>query len=107
MHTVIPLTSMTAPAFNTSFTFDLSAAEFGERSQFVVATGAPISGKSTVLDALGVPYEPEVARVFIEREVAKGLTKEQIRADEGAFQRGLVDTKREIELSRPGSALVL
>ena len=54
-----------------------------------------------MLDALGVHYEPEVARIYIEREIAKGRTKTEIRADEGAFQKGLVDTKLEIELSRP------
>ncbi len=87
--------------FNTEFSFDLRDATFGSNSQFVVATGGPISGKTTVLNALGVPYEPEVARVYIERELAKGRTKQEIRANEAEFQRGLVSTKVEIELSRP------
>jgi predicted ATPase len=87
--------------FNSSFTFDFREARFGVESKYVVATGAPISGKTSVLKALGVPFEPEVARVYIEREIAKGRTKTDIRADEGAFQRGLVDTKLAIEASRP------
>jgi len=87
--------------FNTKFAFDLRSAQFGLESKFVVATGGPISGKTSVLNALKVPYEPEVARVFIESEIARGLAKEEIRADEAAFQRALVDTKIAIELSRP------
>jgi len=92
---------VTAVQFNQTFSFDLTKAVFGQDSKFVVATGGPISGKTSVLDALGVPYEPEVARVYIERELAAGRTKNQIRVDEGAFQKGLVDTKLEIELDRP------
>lgn len=89
--------------FNTSFHFDLRDCPFQESAEFVVFTGAPFSGKTSVLEAMNVPFEPEVARVFIEAELAKGRTKEEIRRDEAAFQRGLVDTKVVIENSRPNN----
>ena len=42
---------MTAP-FNRAFTFDLTAIPFETASRFVVFTGGPLSGKTTVLEAL-------------------------------------------------------
>jgi predicted ATPase len=82
-------------------TFDLRSVSFATESQFVVFTGTTISGKTEILDGLGVPYNEEVARVYIEKEVEKGRTKEDVRKNEGEFQRGLVDTKLEIERKAP------
>lgn len=93
------------PDFNCKFSFDLRSSLFGSDSQFIVATGGPLSGKTTVLDALGLPYEPESARAYMERELEKGKDKFAIRADEAAFQRGLVSIKMGIEDSRPKDRL--
>lgn len=90
--------------FNSSFAFDRKGSTFDQTSKFVVFTGTTVSGKTSVLNGLGVAYEPEVARVYIERELAKGRCKEEIRSDEGEFQRGLVATKQEIEAAAPKQA---
>jgi predicted ATPase len=69
-------------------------------TRWCVVTGAPCSGKTTVLMAMeqiGFTWIPEVARVYIDQELAKGLTIDEIRRDEAAFQRGLVATKARIE----------
>jgi predicted ATPase len=69
-------------------------------TNWIVFTGAPCSGKTTVLDRLkkqGYHYVPEVARIYIESELAKGRDLKAIRENEGEFQRGLILAKAEIE----------
>ncbi|MFP4030570.1 MAG: AAA family ATPase [Desulfococcaceae bacterium] len=56
----------------------------------IVSTGAPCSGKTTLLEALarrGFAVVPETARALIESELRQGRTLEQIRRDPLAFQR--------------------
>jgi predicted ATPase len=74
-----------------------------------VITGAPCAGKTTVLAALtsyGFRFIPEVARVYIDRQLAMGRSLEDIRRDEGEFQRGLVSTKMQIEAELPPEEVV-
>jgi predicted ATPase len=53
-----------------------------------VITGASCSGKTTLIDQLadkGFQTVPEVARQYIERELAKGRTIEKIREDQASL----------------------
>ena len=89
------------PVFNTQFAFDLRAQPFDEQSKFIVGTGGPLAGKSTVLEALGFPYKPETARAYLEHEMRSGKTIEELRGDEASFQRSLVEAKLAVELASP------
>lgn len=69
-------------------------------NNWYVITGGPSTGKSTLLDELeklGHKIVPEAARTRIDQELARGLTIEQIRADEKAFQHSVMKLKDEIE----------
>lgn len=69
-------------------------------TNWVVLTGAPSSGKTAVLNYLGMlgyRTTPEVARAHIENELSKGLTIEELRKDEGAFQRSFINRKLRLE----------
>lgn len=63
-------------------------------------TGGPSSGKSSALtffEKMGYRVIPEAARVFINQELAKGKTIEEIRKDEAEFQRKVLAMKVKIE----------
>lgn len=65
-----------------------------------VVTGAPSSGKTTILKLLkkkGYSVLYEVARIYIDQELKKGKTIKQIRRDEGEFQRKILDLKIQYE----------
>lgn len=65
-----------------------------------VITGAPCSGKSTLLDLLRKKkyrVTPEVARVLIDKELSLGKTIEEIRKDESIFQEKILDIKEKFE----------
>jgi predicted ATPase len=73
---------------------DLLSTPFLVQTNWHVITGAPCSGKSTLIDQLanqGFQTVPESARVFIEREIAKGQTSHPIRANAAALQRSIKD----------------
>lgn len=76
-----------------------------------VITGAPSSGKSSVLNALTYYYGyfvmPEAARVVIDQGISEGHSLEQIRASERDFQRMIFATKQEAELRTPPGKLVI
>ncbi len=77
---------------------------FGKDTRWCVVTGAPSSGKTTVLQQIyrkGFRFVPEVARTFIEEQLAIGKTLREIRADERIFQRRLFANKIEIEKNLP------
>ena len=79
-------------------------------TNWFVLTGAPCSGKTTTLNELkrnGFRTTHEVARAFIERELARGLSLAQIRTPEAEFQRKLIEQKRTLEDSLPQSEIVL
>lgn len=78
-------------------------------SNWYVITGGPSSGKTTVLrelSKLGYLIYPEAARVFIDKEIAKGRRLEEIRADEGEFQRKALEMKRELEKEAPKDKII-
>lgn len=71
-----------------------------QETNWVVITGGPSSGKSTVLEYLktkGYLITVEMARVFIDEEIAKGKTLAEIRADGKGFQDRVLQMKIELE----------
>ena len=71
-----------------------------KESKWYVITGAPSSGKTTIisrLSKLGYQTIPEAARVLIDKEISEGRTLEEIRRDELDFQRKVLKMKIEIE----------
>lgn len=74
--------------------------EFQNHTNWCVFTGAPSSGKTTVLERLGscgYVWVPEVARTIIESQLAQNVQLNDIRADEWAFQRSVVEGKLSLE----------
>jgi len=60
---------------------DIISTPFGVQTNWRVITGATCSGKTTLIDLLadkGFQTVPEIARQFIEREVARGRTIDEI-----------------------------
>jgi predicted ATPase len=65
-----------------------------------IITGAPCSGKTSVINEIekrGIRVVHEVARAYIDRELAQGLRLEQIKADMLQFERHILHTKIRIE----------
>ena len=78
-------------------------------TNWYVITGAPSSGKSSVireLENLGYRVVHEVARAYIEEELKKGKKLEQIKADAGKFERNILDRKIKIEEALPKEAVI-
>ncbi len=72
----------------------------GPKNNWYVITGGPSSGKTTLLaelERLGHMTVPEAARTYIDQEMAKGFSVEQIRKDEKKFQEEVARLKIEIE----------
>ena len=66
----------------------------------IVITGAPCSGKTTLIDKFneqGWMTYPEQARIYIERELNQGKTLDEIRADKTAFQYAILKLNQEVE----------
>lgn len=73
-------------------------------TNWYVITGAPCSGKTAVIDQLarqGYHTVPEVARAFIENQLAGGQTLEAIKSDITAFERHILMEKVRIEKDLP------
>ncbi len=82
---------------------ELLSARFNVQTKWHVITGAPCSGKTTLIDLLadqGFQTAPESARLYIEGEFARGRTIEEVRADPAAMTRLVYDLmiKREMGL---------
>jgi predicted ATPase len=79
---------------------DLLSTPFRVQTNWHVITGAPCCGKTTLIDQLanqGFQTVPETARLYIEREMAKGRTIHPIRANADALQRSIKDMQLSIE----------
>lgn len=79
---------------------DLLSTPFRVQTKWHVITGAPCSGKTTLIDLVaagGFLSVPEVGRKYIEREIAKGRTIDEIRASDVAFASMIKDLQLEIE----------
>lgn len=69
-------------------------------NNWYVITGAPCSGKTTLLDELrrmGYTVVPEAAREIIDEDLAQGKSLESIRRDVLAFQRRIIARKQQIK----------
>lgn len=70
------------------------------KNNWFVITGAPSTGKTTVLkelSKLGYKTMPEAARMYIDEAFGRGLTIKDIRSDERQFQIEVVRLKQHIE----------
>lgn len=78
-------------------------------TNWYVITGAPCSGKTSVINALehqGFRVVHEVARAYIDDELLKGKSLEQIKADPYQFENHIFLTKLKIETSLPPNDIV-
>ena len=74
------------------------------KSNWIVITGGPSSGKKTVfklLEKMGYPVVKEVARGVIDRANRQGISTEELRKDEVKFQLSLIPIKAELERRLP------
>ncbi len=79
---------------------DLLSTPFGVQTNWHVITGAPSCGKTTLINLLadkGFQTVPESARQYMEREIARGRTIDEIRENGAALQRGIEDMQLSIE----------
>ena len=70
------------------------------QTNWYVITGAPCSGKTAVINELerrGYRVIHEVARAYIDEQLAKGLRLDQIKADELRFENHILKEKVRIE----------
>jgi predicted ATPase len=73
---------------------------FGVQTNWQVITGGPCSGKTTMIDQLadkGFQTVPETARLYMEKEIAKGRTVHEIRENVDAFERSLIKIQLKFE----------
>jgi predicted ATPase len=78
----------------------LLSTPFGAETKWHVITGAPCSGKTTLLNLLaekGFRTVPETARLYYERELAKGRTLDEINADKLVIETGIEELQRSLE----------
>lgn len=79
---------------------DLLSTPFKLQTNWHVITGAPCCGKTTLINQLadkGFKTVPEVGREYIKREIARGRTLEEIRANNVAFACVIKELQLEIE----------
>jgi len=79
-------------------------------TNWYVVTGAPSSGKTTLLkelEKLGYRVIHEVARAFIEMEMEQGQTLEKIRADKETFENRVLHAKIAIEESLSKNQVII
>jgi predicted ATPase len=84
----------------TELDLDLLSTPFGVQTNWHVITGAPCCGKTTLIDQLadkGFQTVPEAGRQYIEREMTRGRTIDEIRENEATFARVIGDLQLEIE----------
>ncbi len=78
----------------------LLSSPFKVETNWHVITGAPCSGKSTLIDQLadmGFQTVPEIARIYIQKEMARGRTVDEIRENGAALERNLIDMQLRFE----------
>jgi predicted ATPase len=78
-------------------------------TNWYVITGAPCSGKTSVissLEQLGYMVVHETARAYINEELDKGKNLDEIKADMSLFEHNIFYRKIEIEASIPDKAIV-
>jgi predicted ATPase len=86
----------------------LLSTPFGQQTDWHVITGAPCCGKTTLIDLLagkGFQALPEIGRAYIEREMSRGRTIDEIRESPAAFCCCIRDLQLEAELRLPATQL--
>jgi predicted ATPase len=79
-------------------------------TNWYVVTGAPSSGKTTLvgeLEKLGYRVVHEVARGYIEAQMKQGRSLQEIRADNKAFENWILDAKIAIEAKLPKDQVII
>ena len=79
------------------------------RPPWYVIAGGPCSGKSKIIERLaflGFAVRTEAARILIDQEMSCGRTLAEIRHDEAAFQRAVLQLKQEAEARTPRDQVV-
>jgi predicted ATPase len=79
---------------------DILASAFEVQTNWHVIAGALSCGKTTLIEQLvarGFRTAPEGARLYLERERARGRTTDEIHENLGALQRGIADMHLKIE----------
>jgi predicted ATPase len=87
----------------------LLATPFRVQTRWCVITGAPSCGKTTLIDqlaAMGFRTVAEVARQYIERQVAQGRTVAEIRREGASLQRRLMRLQQRREEALPAREVV-
>jgi predicted ATPase len=82
----------------------LLSTPFGVRTNWYVITGAPCSGKTTLIGELaakGFRTVAESGRVYVEAEMAKGRTTAEIMRDAALGQRAVIDLQLGLERELP------
>lgn len=85
---------------NTELDADLLATPFKEYTNWHVITGAPSCGKTTVINLLAErKYQtaPEGARLYMEREIARGRSLEEVHSNKIVTERGIAMAQLEVE----------
>jgi len=78
-------------------------------TRWQVITGAPCSGKTTLIQALaglGHRVVPETARAYIDQCLARGMTLSQIKADPLQFEQKILLEKVALETTLPKDQLI-
>ncbi len=78
-------------------------------NNWFVITGAPSAGKTTLIKLLeekGYRVFFEAARLYIDQEIQKGRTLEDIRRDEIIFQKEILKMKIEVEKNLPQEEII-
>jgi predicted ATPase len=79
---------------------DLLSTSFGVQTNWHVITGVACSGKTTLIKQLaakGFPTVPEIGRVYVEREMSKGRTMDEILEGGNVVQRAMLAMQRSFE----------
>jgi len=79
------------------------------KTNWYVITGAPCSGKTSVisrLEQLGYRVIHETARAYINEELDKGKSLDEIKADMSLFEHNIFYRKIELESSLPDKAII-
>ena len=88
---------------------DLLATPYRIQTSWHVITGAASCGKTTLINLLagqGYQTAPEGARLYLDRELAKGRTIQELRSKQAALERGMKDMQLEIERGLPANDLI-
>lgn len=79
---------------------EILSTPFGIQTNWHVITGGPCSGKTTLIDQLtdkGFQTIPETARLYIQKEIVKGQTVEDIRENVESLERNLIEIQLSFE----------